>query len=134
MARRGENIRKRKDGRWEGRYKDGSKNDGTAKYSSVYGKNYTEVKNKLIQIKQAINCFEHTSHAEKRFGEILLLWLKSNQIKIKGATESKYRYMIDRHIAPHLGNMRISLITAPIINNFLYEKTTNCRLDGKGGL
>ena len=31
MARRGENIYKRKDGRWEGRYKSGVKEDGTAK-------------------------------------------------------------------------------------------------------
>lgn len=30
MARRGENIRKRKDGRWEGRYIKGRKPDRTA--------------------------------------------------------------------------------------------------------
>lgn len=44
MARRGENIYKRKDGRWEGRYKSGVKENGTAKYSSIYGKTYAEVK------------------------------------------------------------------------------------------
>jgi len=32
MARRGENIYKRKDGRWEGRYKNGIKPDGKARY------------------------------------------------------------------------------------------------------
>jgi len=37
MARRGENIYKRKDGRWEGRYKSGVRADGTARYSSIYG-------------------------------------------------------------------------------------------------
>lgn len=35
MARRGDNIHKRKDGRWEGRYKDGFRTDGSVKYSSV---------------------------------------------------------------------------------------------------
>ena len=47
MARRGENIYKRKDGRWEGRYKSGVKADGTARYSSIYGKTYAEVKQKI---------------------------------------------------------------------------------------
>lgn len=134
MARKGENIRKRKDGRWEGRYKSGYKSDGSTKYSSVYGKSYAEVKNKLLHIKQDTTCFDHNPHTEKKFDEVLFLWLKSNQIKIKGATESKYRYMIERHIIPQLGNKRISSISTPMINNFLYEKTDNGRLDGKGGL
>ena len=37
MARRGENIRKRKDGRWEGRYIKGRKPDRTAIWGYVYG-------------------------------------------------------------------------------------------------
>ena len=51
MPRKGENIYKRKDGRWEGRYICGKKPDGKKKYGSVYGKTYMEVKQKLIQIK-----------------------------------------------------------------------------------
>ncbi len=47
MSRRGDNIHKRKDGRWEGRYKSGIKDDGTSAYRSVYGKTCTECKNKL---------------------------------------------------------------------------------------
>ena len=38
MARKGENIYKRKDGRWEGRYIKGRKPNGKALYGSVYGK------------------------------------------------------------------------------------------------
>ena len=44
MIKRGENIYKRKDGRWEGRYKTGIKPDGKTKYSSVYGRSYSDVK------------------------------------------------------------------------------------------
>ena len=47
MARRGENIHKRKDGRWEARYIMNYSLDGKAKYKSVYGATYTEVKEKL---------------------------------------------------------------------------------------
>lgn len=51
MARRGENIYRRKDGRWEGRYKCGFSADGKAKYRSVYARTYNEVKEKLSEIK-----------------------------------------------------------------------------------
>lgn len=51
MPRRGENIRKRTDGRWEGRYKCISGASGTRTYyKSVYGKSYGEVKQRLLQI------------------------------------------------------------------------------------
>lgn len=49
MSRRGDNIRKRKDGRWEGRYVISRTSNGINKYRSVYGKTYSEVKNKLQQ-------------------------------------------------------------------------------------
>lgn len=47
MPRRGENIRKRKDGRWEGRYIKGRKPDRTAIWGYIYGHTYTEVKKKM---------------------------------------------------------------------------------------
>ena len=40
MSRRGDNIRKRKDGRWEGRYISMRELDGKAIYRSVYGISY----------------------------------------------------------------------------------------------
>ena len=51
MSRKGENIYKRKDNRWEGRYKVGYNENGKAKYKSVYAKSYSEVKRKLIELK-----------------------------------------------------------------------------------
>lgn len=46
MPRRGENIFKRKDGRWEARYVKEVALDGSKKYGSVYAKTYHEVKAK----------------------------------------------------------------------------------------
>lgn len=46
MPRHGENIFKRKDGRWEARYVKEIALDGTKKYGSVYAKTYKEVKAK----------------------------------------------------------------------------------------
>lgn len=46
MCRKGENIRKRKDGRWEARYIKWRDADGKIHYGSLYGKSYNEVKEK----------------------------------------------------------------------------------------
>ena len=47
MPRRGENIYKRKDGRWEGRYIKSRSTIGKAVYGYVYARTYMEVKEKL---------------------------------------------------------------------------------------
>lgn len=47
MPRKGENVYKRKDGRWEGRFLVSYTPDGRGKYHSVYAASYTEVKEKL---------------------------------------------------------------------------------------
>lgn len=47
MPRKGENIYKRKDGRWEGRYIKSRTPAGKANYGYVYAKTYREVKAKL---------------------------------------------------------------------------------------
>lgn len=46
MARKGENIYKRKDGRWEGRYIKGRSENGKAIYGYVYASSYSDVKKK----------------------------------------------------------------------------------------
>ena len=84
MARRGENIYKRKDGRWEGRYKNGFKYDGKTKYSSVYGKSYSEVRVKLTQKKQ--NIIMGKLRCNYRFGEVAQLWLNCIKNTVKEST------------------------------------------------
>ncbi|MDE5860474.1 MAG: site-specific integrase, partial [Oscillospiraceae bacterium] len=69
MARRGENIYKRKDGRWEGRYKNGFKPNGKTKYSSVYGKSYAEVRSALVQKRVQIQ--NEAPVCRLKFGEIV---------------------------------------------------------------
>ena len=46
MPRRGENIRKRADGRWEARYIKSRTSDGRAEYGYVYAKTYAEARQK----------------------------------------------------------------------------------------
>jgi hypothetical protein len=44
MPRRGANIYKRRDGRWEARFVKGRKENGALRYGYVYAGTYTEVK------------------------------------------------------------------------------------------
>ncbi len=122
MSRRGDNIHRRKDGRWEGRYKDGYKSNGTIKYSSVYAKTYSECKNKLINAQTNAKQSPVKLKSNKKFHEILSNWLITNQIRLKGATVAKYSQMIETHITPKLGYIKISELNAFEINKFLEDK------------
>ena len=46
MPRKGENIRKRKDGRWEARYEKSRDQNGRIQYGYVYAHTYDSVKKK----------------------------------------------------------------------------------------
>lgn len=135
MSRRGENIHKRKDGRWEGRYIKNYDINGKAQYGSVYSKSYLEVKKKLNEKK-----YETTKNilpSKDRYTslrEVLYLWLDNNRVSLREQTFSKYKRLIETHIVPVIGSVNIKSITSTYINKFLYEKTENGRLDGSGGL
>lgn len=134
MARRGDNIRKRKDGRWEGRYKKGRNIDGSIIYGSVYGKSYFEVKEKLSSATtQSSNTKEKTT-STLDFCDVLSLWLSNNKVRLKGGTINKYQNIIDTHIVPELGRIKIHDITPTLINEFLSQKLVSGRIDGSGGL
>lgn len=112
MPRRGENIRKRKDGRWEGRYKDTNGN-----YKSVYGKSYKGVKEKLN--KERIIKKETNSGAEVRSVPVTLFktvcqeWLNLKSLKIKASSYSTYYTTIYNHLIPIWGERDIFKIDFP---------------------
>ena len=51
MSKKGENIYKRKDNRYEGRYAYSKDSSGRIRYKSVYGKTFNECREKLIKAK-----------------------------------------------------------------------------------
>lgn len=134
MSKRGDNIRKRKDGRWEGRYKKGRTADGKIQYGSVYGKSYREVKEKMSAIIKEPMKTVAPKGREKTFGEVLNLWMANNKIRLKGGTINKYQNLIDTHIIPELGLIRITELDSTRINCFLERKLSNGKIDGSGGL
>lgn len=131
MPRRGENIRKRKDGRWEARYKNGTDDNGKTVYGSVYGKTYREVKEKREKV---LDSREQAHHSSTLFRDAAEMWIETNRIRYKCATEYRYRCLLDTHILPDLGNKMLAQVNAAAVNRFLAEKSERGRRDGKGGL
>ena len=135
MPKKGENIYKRKDGRWEGRYIRLRNIGGKAEYGYIYGKSYAEVKKKLMNAKVAMQL-----HAETRekslgtYGQLLDDWLHSSKITVKDSTYARYTHLVQKHIKPHLGYLQFSQLTSQIVEDFIVSRLKAGRLDGQGGL
>ncbi len=127
MAKHGENIYKRKDGRWEGRYKDGYRADGKTKYSSIYGKSYSDVKKKLL-LKNSQNTVSNPCRCI--FNDLIDYWLANIKNNVKESTYSNYSMKIEKHIRPFLGNIRYEDMTSGMLNEFILYKQS-CGLSSK---
>lgn len=120
MAKRGENIRKRIDGRWEGRYISSYSDTGKAFYHSIYGKSYAEVKEKLKQYKT--HCDQNIS-SKITIQELFKEWLYMKQDSIKESSYVKYYNFIEKHFIPYFGKSKTMYLTNEHIQNFISEKS-----------
>ena len=134
MSKRGENIYKRKDGRWEGRYIKERSADGKARYAYVYGKSYADAKQKLLdrRITQAQNIDCSPSHT--KYGDILRNWIAMSRIHIKESTYSRYVHLANAHILPYLGELPTGKLTTQTVEKHISFLLNKGRVDKKGGL
>lgn len=134
MPKKGENIYKRKDGRWEGRYIRYYQFDGKPKFAYVYAKSYSEVKQKMFEQRSLnIECINQPMK-KITYGDLLDIWLKFVKINIKESTYSRYVFAIEQHIKPYLGNYPIQYLSTHLIEKYIQDKLFQGRLDGEGGL
>lgn len=114
MSKRGENIYKRKDGRWEGRYLKDSK-----KYGYVYGKTYKEVKEKLSYARL-------NTEKQKDKTKLAVLcdnWLIYKEQYIKESSFVKYKSILERHIKPYFNEIPVNKIDEHTIEAFAKNLT-----------
>ena len=107
MARRGENIRKRKDSRWEGRYIKARTSEGKIQWGYVYGTVYAEVKRVLIQ-KKAEAGFYNVKKSDLTFEALAEVWLHSLKNGIKESTYAHYSYTLHKYLLPVLSKMPVT--------------------------
>lgn len=109
MPQRGEHIRKRKDGRWEGRFRTASAKG----YRSVYGKTYDEVKQKL--------------YARETVEAIAEKWLSETKETRKYSTYVKYESIYKKHIRMYIGSLPVGQVDAEMCLRILRQE------NGTGG-
>lgn len=107
--KRGENIRKRKDGRWEGRY-----SGGDGKTHSVYGKSYREAREKLNRCRlQKESGKKEKTLSKLPFQFVCEAWLEMKSLKLKPSSYAAYYTIVYNHLIPFWQNKSIYQIDFP---------------------
>ena len=137
MPRRGENIYKRKDGRWEGRYIKGYY-CGKAKYGYVYAKTYSEVKQKLFVLKEESITQGVAEESLKypdsnlSFEAISLEWLHTIRPQIKESSYIKYTNSLKSYLIPTFSTRAIDTISRSDVYSFCKEMSLKGGVHDKG--
>ena len=112
-------VRKRKDGRWEGRIIIGHKKDGSPIYKTVTSKTQREVLQKLrvsIETYQNIDLTEDSDMTLSQWmDQWIITYAKPN---LRPTTTSTYEKMIERDIGPALGNILVRSLTTVQVQEF----------------
>lgn len=147
MAKRRANgegsIRKRKDGRWEGRYTVGLDDKGRPISKSVLARSQKECRDKLKQAMAEAEKIDFTRNRDYTVGEWAVLWFE-NYAKpaIRETTAAYYKNYIEKHIQPHIGNIKLTKLTTLQLQQFYnkvrqsgrvqrYDGMTDLSLSGK---
>lgn len=124
MARHGENIRKRTDGRWESRLLE------NGKYKCFYGHSYMEVKRKRSEyVKQHSETREEVITEPHRvipyMTQIFSEWLTKRIGLVKKSSYVNYYNLINARLLPEFGNAAITDMTPERINRYITELMEN---------
>lgn len=113
-------VRKREDGRWEGRIVVGHKENGDPIFRYIYADTQKELTTKLRQSIEAYQGVELTEESRMTLGQWLEQWLKNIAPTIRPSTLSGYEGTVRNHIVPYMGDKPISQITGKDIQK-LYD-------------
>ena len=123
-------IRKRKDGRWEGRYTAGhDPATGKTIYKNVLGKTQGEVKEKLkkaIADSQQLDVTRATTYTVRTW---IKLWYEVYaEPRLREKTKDYYLNYINNHIIPQLGDIKLDKLTTIQIQKFYNDLQKNGRI------
>ena len=106
-------IRKRKDGRWEGRYTAGHNLEtGKPIYRNVLGKTQAEVKEKLKQAMVESKKLDLTKAGQYTLGQWMDVWYENYaKIKVRPSSHQTYKGYIENHIKPNIGDIPLEKLT-----------------------
>lgn len=134
MARQGENIYQRKNGRWEGKYIK-ERVDGKIKYGYVSGNNYEDV---LLKKRKAVKAYEDSKKRKSIGADPLLFsnvadeWIRENEHLFKQSTICRYRNNLNLHLLPVYGDRLVTDITRDDVDAFATRLGASDSKNGKG--
>ena len=133
MPRKGENIYKRKDGRWEARYIYSFKEDGSPRYRSIYAADYLTVKKKQNDAKRKMDprLFQSV-RMKKNISFYGLLWLERLKPSSKESTYVRYHYLFSHYISPMIGDRLVYTFSNKDCEVFLNKLLLSGKSDGSG--
>ena len=121
MARHGENIYKRKDGRYEGRYVIGKTTTGKTRFGYVYGYRYKDVQYALLKRKAEMGVHPLPSRrAQTTLQEWIKRWMENEVLgSVKPSSYHTYCRHIEHYLLPMLGHLQLTSLTPGIILEFI---------------
>ena len=125
------NLRKRKDGRWEGRYTAGHDPEtGKAIYKNVLGKTQAEAKAKLKQAIEEAKGLDAAKAGQYTVGQWMEVWFEHYaKVKVRPSSHQTYRGYIDNHIKPNIGKIPLEKLTSLELQKFYKKLLTSGRVD-----
>ena len=123
MPRKGENIYKRKDGRWEGRYIKGHSKANKIQYGYIYAYSYKEAKEKLnlAKSRNSKKTIETNMNSNLQYEYWVDLWLDNKKPFVKESTYIRYKNLIKNHIKPKLSAFNITEIDTACMHRFIAD-------------
>ncbi|MCM1059806.1 MAG: site-specific integrase [Eubacterium sp.] len=120
MVKAIENITKRKDGRFMGRFVIGRDTDGKAVYQYVYGKTPEDAEKKVMLGKAIESLFLSGKNISVK--NACSQWLCAAANRVKESSYANYKMKIEKHILPEFGDVLCSELSADVINAFIRKK------------
>lgn len=130
MPRTGENIYKRKDGRYEARYIAERDKNGKAVYKSVYGYSKAEVREKVEQAEREIRV-DASSIEGKTFRQVAETYLEDARGAIAATTYDRYLDALERDVYPEYADTPMTDVTEAEVNRFLKVASDNAAKRGR---
>ena len=129
------NLRKRSDGRWEGRYTAGyDPNTGKRIIKNVLGKTQAEAKAKLAAALQECEALDVTRTEEYTVSTWLKSWYELYaKPNIRTATADRYRLMIETYTIPRIGKIKLKKLTSRDLQKLYKDLMENGRVNWRSG-
>lgn len=122
-------VRKRDDGRWEGRIVIGHRENGEPLFRHVYAKTQKALLDKFHQNIECYRDVELTEDSRMTLGQWLDRWLAEYKAgTVRPGTLEGYRCYIEYYIKPQLGDKQISLISQQDIQRMYRRLKTEGRI------